>query len=268
MSTHVPISAPFPALFIGHGSPMNALEENANSRAWRECGQRLPRPRAILVISAHWETQGLSVTAAHSPRTLHDFTGFPERLNAFRYPAPGSPFLVRQLARLVAPETLVLHATRGLDHGVWSVLARLYPGAHIPVVQLSLDTTRNAAAHYALARHLRTLRDERVLILGSGNIVHNLKRMDWHRQEGGYSWAERFRNRVRRLLRDQEHAQLCRLDDEDALFAVPTPEHYLPLLYVAAVQDEGEPLTPFNDRIEYGSISMLSAWVGHMPPLP
>ena len=168
------------------------------------------------------------------------------------------------MAELLAPEPVRLDLDWGLDHGAWSILAHLYPGAGIPVVQLSLDSKRGAAAHFALGQRLRPLRDEGVLILGSGNIVHNLHRMDWHRREGGFTWAERFNNRVRRQLLEQDRAGLCRLDDDDARLAVPTPEHYLPLLYVAAAQDAGEYLTLLNDHIEYGAIAMLSAWVGHM----
>lgn len=259
---------PHPALFVGHGNPMNTLDDNANSRAWRDWGKRLPRPRAILAISAHWETRGIAVTAAPCPRTLHDFSGFPPRLETFDYPAPGDPDLARRVAALLAPEPVTLDPNRGLDHGVWSVLAHLYPGAGTPVVQLGLDTARDADAHFALAQRLRPLRDEGVLILGSGNVVHNLRRMDWHRSEGGFSWAERFQNRTRRLLLEQDRIGLCRLDDDDARLAVPTPEHYLPLLYVAALRDADEYLSPLNDRIEYGSIGMLSAWVGHMRPAP
>ncbi len=259
---------PHPALFIGHGNPMNTLEDNSNSRAWRDWGKRLPRPRAILVISAHWETRGVAVTAMPCPRTIHDFAGFPTRLAEFIYPAPGDPDLARRVAALLAPEPVAQNLTWGLDHGAWSILAHLYPGAHIPVVQLALDSSRDAAAHLALARRLRPLRDEGVLILGSGNIVHNLRRMDWHLQEGGFSWASRFNNRVRRLLLEHDVEGLCRLGDEDARLAVPTPEHYLPLLYVAAVRDDGEYLTLLNDHIDYGAIGMLSAWVGHMKPAP
>jgi 4,5-DOPA dioxygenase extradiol len=255
---------PHPALFIGHGSPMNTIEDNINSRAWREWGTRLPRPRAILAISAHWKTKGLAVTAMPNPRTIHDFEGFPRRLYELSYAAPGDPDMARRIAELLAPEPVRLDREWGLDHGTWSVLAHLYPGAGIPVVQLSLDTRLDAATHFALGGRLRPLRDDGVLILGSGNIVHNLTRMDWHRLEGGFTWAERFNNRIRRQLRDQDHAGLCRLDDDDARLAVPTPEHYLPLMYVAAVQDAGESLTLLNDHIEYGTIGMLSAWVGDM----
>jgi 4,5-DOPA dioxygenase extradiol len=183
---------PHPALFVGHGNPMNTLEDNVNSRAWRDWGECLPKPRAILAISAHWETQGVAVTAMPCPRTIHDFAGFPERLAKFTYPAPGDPHLARRVAELLAPETVVQDQQWGLDHGVWSILAHLYPTATIPVVQLSLDSNRDAAAHYALGRRLRPLRDEGVLILASGNIVHNLRRMDWDRREGGFIWAERF----------------------------------------------------------------------------
>jgi len=258
------MNRPHPALFIGHGNPMNTLEDNVNSRAWRDWGTRLPRPRAILVISAHWETEGLAVTAMPCPRTLHDFSGFPRRLAEFSYPAPGDPDLARRVAELLAPEPVRLDQEWGLDHGAWSILANLHPTAGIPVVQLGLDRGCDAAAHLALARRLRPLRDEGVLILGSGNIVHNLRRLDWHRGESGFTWAERFNNRVRRQLREHDLAGLCQLDDDDARLAVPTPEHYLPLLYVAAVRDAGEYLTLLNDHIEYGAISMMSAWVGHM----
>ena len=253
-----------PALFVGHGTPMNTLEDNANSRAWREWGTLLPRPRAILAISAHWETRGLAVTAMPSPRTIHDFSGFPPELSEFIYPAPGDPGLARRVAELLAPEPVEMNRVRGLDHGAWSVLAHLYPWPNVPVVQLSLDAGRGAAAHLALGRRLRPLRDEGVLILGSGNLVHNLPRMDWHRRESRFSWAERFSKRIRRQLLQQDQAGLCSLEDEDARLAVPTPEHYLPLLYVAAVQDAGEHMALLNDHIEQGAISMLSAWVGDM----
>ncbi len=255
---------PYPALFVGHGSPMNALEDNDNSRAWRDWGKRLPRPRGILVISAHWETSGVAATAMPCPRTIHDFSGFPRRLAEFTYPAPGDPDLARRVAALLAPEPVAMEQVRGLDHGAWSVLAHLYPTAAIPVVQLSLDRGRDAAAHFALARRLRPLRDEGVLILGSGNLVHNPCRMDSHRHEGGYTWAIRFNNRLRRHLLEQDHAALCALDGTDARLAVPTPEHYLPLLYVEAVRDAGEYLSILNDHIEQGALAMLSAWVGHM----
>ena len=258
------MTAPHPALFVGHGSPMNTIEDNINSRAWREWGTLLPRPRAILAISAHWQTKGIAVTAMPSPRTIHDFSGFPPRLSELTYAAPGDPDMAQRVADLLAPEPVRLDQEWGLDHGTWSVLAHLYPGAGIPVVQLSLDRGRDAAAHFALGQRLRPLRDDGVLILGSGNIVHNLARMDMHRREGGFSWAERFNSRVRRQLRDQDAAGLCQLHDDDARFAVPTPEHYLPLLYVAAVRDAGEDLTLLNDHIEFASISMLSAWVGTM----
>lgn len=262
------MKVPLPALFVGHGSPMNTLEDNANSRAWRDWGRRLPRPQAILAISAHWETLGVAVGSGPSPNTLHDFSGFPKALETFKYPAPGSPTLARRVARLLEPEAVELDPRRGLDHGVWSVLAHLFPGADIPVVQLGLDQRRDAAAHFALGQRLRPLRDEGVLILGSGNVAHNLARMDRDRPEGGFSWAERFCRRARRQLLYQDQGGLCRLDDDDARLAVPTPEHYLPLLYVVAAQDAGEYLTVLNDRIEYGSIGMLSVWVGHMKPAP
>lgn len=256
-----------PALFIGHGNPMNALERNANSLSWRGIGAGLPRPRAILAISAHWVTPGVSVTAMERPETIHDFGGFPRELFEFQYPAPGDPGLAARVAALLAPTPVGQAMDWGLDHGAWSVLAHLFPEADIPVIQLSLDGTRPPAWHFELARHLMPLRDEGVLILSSGNAVHNLRRMVWGRPEKCFDWAHRFNGQVRRALLDSDHATLVALISEgdageDAHLAVPTPEHYLPLLYAAAQRREGEPIELFNDHIEYGSIGMLSCRVG------
>ena len=246
---------------------MNTLENNADTASWREFGAALPRPRAILAISAHWVTRGLAVTAMERPETLHDFGGFPRELFEFQYPAPGDPALAAHVTALLAPEPVELDRDWGLDHGTWSVLAHLFPKADIPVVQLSLDGTRPPAWHHALARRLRPLRDEGVLILGSGNGVHNLRRMDWRRPESAFDWAERFTGDMRRALLAGDHASLVVLVAEDSMgadarLAVPTPEHYLPLLYVAALRDEGEAIELFNDRIAYGSIGMLSFRLG------
>ncbi len=246
---------------------MNTLENNADSASWRALAAVLPRPRGILAISAHWVTRGLAVTAMERPETLHDFGGFPRELFEFQYPAPGDPAMAARVAALLAPEPVALDRDWGLDHGTWSVLAHLYPKADIPVVQLSLDGTRPPAWHHALARRLRPLRDEGVLILGSGNGVHNLRRMDWQRPESAYEWAERFNGDVRRSFLAGDQANLISLVSEDSMsadarLAVPTPEHYLPLLYIAALRDEGEAIALFNDRIAYGSIGMLSCRVG------
>jgi 4,5-DOPA dioxygenase extradiol len=256
------MSQRLPALFVGHGSPMNAIEDNADSRAWHELAAALPRPKAILAISAHWVTAGVAVTAMARPETIHDFYGFPRRLAECQYPAPGDPELARRVASLLAPEPVTLDQDWGLDHGAWSVLLHLFPAADVPVLQLSLNGREGGAWHLALARRLKPLRDEGVLILGSGNVVHNLGRMDWARPEGGYDWAVRFNEATREALVSGDLASLAgRAFPEDAAsdagLAVPTPEHYLPLLYIAALREPGEAMTFFNDRIEFGAIGML-----------
>jgi 4,5-DOPA dioxygenase extradiol len=258
----MPASHPTPALFIGHGNPMNALQSNADSQAWRAMVAGLPRPRAVLAISAHWLTRGVAVTAMQQPRTIHDFAGFPAALNEFQYPARGDPQLAAEIAALLAPQKVALDADWGLDHGAWSVLTHLFPAADIPVLQLSLDASKTPAEHYAMAIKLRPLRDTGVLILGSGNVVHNLRRMDWNQPEGAFDWATRFNARIRQSLLDRDHAALFDLSSDDARLAVPTPEHYWPLLYIAAQQLPDEALQLFNDRIEYGAIGMLSFRVG------
>jgi 4,5-DOPA dioxygenase extradiol len=261
------MSPQLPALFIGHGNPMNALEDNVNSRVWHALHSRLPRPRAILAISAHWVTEGAAVTAMAQPETIHDFYGFPQKLADFKYPAPGDPELARRVASLLAPATVRLDLEWGLDHGVWSVLTHLYPEADVPVVQLSLNGREGVAWHLNLARRLRPLRAEGVLVLGSGNVVHNLRRMDWGRPDASHDWAIRFNSTVSEALQtgDLETLAAQAFPDQtrpDAGLAVPTAEHYLPLLYIAALREEREPLTIFNDRIEYGAIGMMSVIVG------
>jgi len=261
------MSTRIPALFVGHGTPMNTLERNVNSDAWRHIASDLPRPEAILAISAHWYTPGLAVTATDQPATLHDFSGFPRELFEFRYPAPGDPALAERVRALLEPLPVASDLEWGLDHGTWSVLAHLYPGADIPVVHLSLDSTRPPAWHADVARRLAPLRDEGVLILGSGNVVHNLRRMDLARPESVFDWAERFSAEVRQALLAGDLEALVDFVSEEALreevrLAVPTLEHYLPVLYVAAQQREDDPIRLFNDRIEYGSIGMLCCRVG------
>ena len=258
-----PMSTPLaPALFIGHGNPMNALTRNANSLAWQSMLAGLPPPRAVLVISAHWLTRGVAVTAMDRPETIHDFSGFPEELNAFQYPAPGDPALAAEIAALLSPQAVWLDADRGLDHGAWSLLTHLFPAADRPVLQLGLDVGKTAAEHYELAAKLRPLREKGVLILGSGNVVHNLRQMNWRQPDSAHDWATRFNADVRRHLQDGNHAALFDLAGEDARLAVPTPEHYWPLLYIAAQQTPGECLEFFNDHIEYGAIGMLSCRIG------
>ena len=255
--------ARMPALFIGHGSPMNAIEDNAYRRAWAASARAIARPRAVLCISAHWETAGVAVSGSDRPETIHDFYGFPDELFAVEYPAPGDPALCRAIAALVTGAPIALDPDRGLDHGAWSVLCAMYPNADVPVVQLSLDRRRPAAFHYALGRALAPLRDQGVLILGSGNVVHNLGMIDFGRREG-FEWANRFDEAVRARIQARDHAALVDYGclDAAAALAIPTPEHYLPLLYVLALQTEDEPAVLFNADTLMGSISMTSVAIG------
>jgi 4,5-DOPA dioxygenase extradiol len=252
-----------PAMFVGHGSPMNAIEDNEFRRGWVEAARRLPRPGAVLCVSAHWETPGVRLTAATNPGTIHDFHGFPRELYDVLYPAPGDPALARKTARLARGSEAVLDSERGLDHGCWSVLCAMYPQADVPVVQLGLDTARPASFHYALGGDLRSLRDEGVLVLGSGDIVHNLGAIDWQ-GAGGYDWAVHFNDAVRDRIRTGDHAALVDYEalGTEARLAVPTPEHYLPLLYVLALRDDEDDVSFFNDRVVMGSISMTSLVIG------
>lgn len=255
-----------PALFLGHGSPMNAIEDNACSREWAALGRRLPRPRAILCVSAHWETHGIHVGAAAQPETIHDFYGFPKALFDVRYPAPGSPQLARRVAELLgtAPGSHKVHLDpgRGLDHGAWSVLLPMYPEADIPVVQLSLDSARPGDLHLALGRRLAPLREEGVLILGSGDIVHNLRLFSFH-GHGAMDWALRFRTLTNRLIENGDDQALADYPSlgADAHLAIPTPEHYLPLLYVLGARRPDERPALFNDMIS-SSLSMTSIIYG------
>jgi 4,5-DOPA dioxygenase extradiol len=250
-----------PALFVGHGSPMNAIEDNEFSHAWAEVGQALPKPKAILCVSAHWETVGTFVTAMEQPKTIHDFGGFPPALYEMQYPAPGSPELARLIQGTVKKVQVGLDQDWGLDHGTWSVLCRMFPNADIPVVQLSLDRTQAPAFHYALGKELRALRDKGILIIGSGNIVHNLRLMAW--QDEGYDWAIEFDETIRKLILSGDHDSIIRFENlgQAARLAVPTNEHYLPLLYVLALQDKQDQVRFFTDRVTLGAISMRSLWI-------
>jgi 4,5-DOPA dioxygenase extradiol len=254
-----------PALFVGHGNPMNALLDNGYTRAWRALGAEPPRPRAILSVSAHWYLPGTAVTAMTQPRTIHDFGGFPRPLYAVRYPAPGDPGLARRVRDLLAPVPVVLADDWGLDHGTWSVLVHLFPEADVPVVQLSLDETRPPEWHYALARSLQPLRDEGVLVFGTGNLVHNLHTYAWGAQAAEpFDWAVRFETRARKLMTDGEHRPLVDYESlgRDAILSVPTPDHYLPLLYVLAQQREGDAVRFPVEGMDGGSVSMLAVKVG------
>jgi 4,5-DOPA dioxygenase extradiol len=251
-----------PVVFIGHGSPMNAIEKNEFHLGWQQLASEIPRPESILCVSAHWESPGLAVTANDEPETIHDFYGFPKALFEVRYPAPGSLSLAHRTAALIAPDKVNLDSRRGLDHGAWSVLVAMYPGADIPVVQLSLDTTQPASFHYDIAKRLAPLRDERVLILGSGDIVHNLRLYDY-RDPTPVPWAVEFNETVKDLIKTRRHQPL--IDYESLLpharLAIPTREHYLPLLTVLALHRDEEPLRFFNDSVN-SSISMTSVLIG------
>jgi 4,5-DOPA dioxygenase extradiol len=254
-----------PTLFFGHGNPMNALAQNDWTRAWSALGAELPRPRAVLAISAHWYLPGTHVTAAPNPRTIHDFGGFPRELYEVQYPAPGDPALASRVQELLAPVEVQRDERWGLDHGTWSVLVHVYPDADVPVVQLSIDETQPPAFHYALGKRLAPLRDEGILIVGSGNIVHNLHAYAWGRHPGQqFDWAVRFEQQARDFLSRGDHDPLIDYEElgRDALLSVPTPEHYLPLLYVAGAQDDGEPVTFPVSGGDGGSISMLSVRIG------
>lgn len=252
-----------PTVFFGHGSPMNALEDNVHTQAWQALGQRIGKPRAILAVSAHWTTQGTAVTAMGAPQTIHDFGGFPQALFDLQYPAPGDPVLAGRVRELLAPHDVGLDYAWGLDHGTWSVLVKAYPQADVPVVQLSLDMTHPPSFHLELGRRLRPLREEGVLIVATGNVVHNLRTIRWG-SSGGYDWAERFNARIRHHLENGEVEALADTSnwDDDARRSVPTIEHYLPLLYIAGARCEDEPFEVVIDGVELGSISMLSVAAG------
>lgn len=256
---------PMPALFVGHGSPMNALEENAFVKKWKKLGRELPKPAAILCISAHWETRGTFVTAMEKPRTIHDFGGFPQALFDVKYPAPGSPELAQEIKELLGAGQVELDTQAwGLDHGCWSILKHLYPAADVPVLQLSLDHTKPARWHYELARQLTGLRKKGVLIIGSGNMVHNLRILDWHKGDGGFEWAVEANELFKSSLLAGEHEKLINYEKmgKSVQLSVPSVEHYLPLLYILGLQEKQEEASLFNDQLLMGSISMTSVIIG------
>jgi 4,5-DOPA dioxygenase extradiol len=258
--------ARMPAVFLGHGNPMNTLEHNVYTDAWHDLGQSLPRPRAVLAISAHWYTRGVGVTAMAKPRTIHDFSGFPPELFEVEYPAPGDPELAAEVAQLLGNSSdtgmVGLDEAWGLDHGTWSVLAHVYPDADVPVVQLSIDGTRDPEWHWDLASLLAPLRDDGVLVLGSGNIVHNLGRITWGSNQPA-EWNVRFDEHVRDALdAGDRHALTHYLDHPDGALACPSPDHYLPALYVAALRQEAEPVSTVVSGYDVGSLSMRSFRIG------
>ncbi len=251
-----------PVLFIGHGSPMNAIEDSEFSRAWAEAARSLPRPRAVLCVSAHWETPGTRVTAMEQPKTIHDFHGFPRPLFEKRYPAPGSPDLARMTQEMLRESHVELDREWGLDHGAWSVLCRMFPEADVPVVQLSLDQRKPPALHYELGRELKGLRKKGVLILGSGNIVHNLREIAW--EDTAYDWALGFDARMKDVILSGDHEAIIDYTKlgRSAHLAVPTLEHYLPLLYVLGARDKADRVGFFAEKVTLGSMSMRSVRLG------
>jgi 4,5-DOPA dioxygenase extradiol len=259
------MSQPMPVIFFGHGNPMNALYDNDYTRAWAEIGRSVPKPKAILCVSAHWYIPAAAVTAMESPRTIHDFGGFPRDLFEVRYPAPGSPELAGRVVELLGENVIEDTEHWGLDHGTWSVLCHVFPEADVPVVQLSINEAEPAAFHYQLAQRLEPLRDEGVLVIGSGNLVHNLHAYAWgNESREPFDWALRFEEVAREKMLAGDHAPLVGYEElgRDAILSAPTPDHYLPLLYVLALQREGDEVTFPVEGFDGGSISMLSVKIG------
>ena len=257
-----PSAEKMPVLFVGHGSPLNAIEDNEFSRAWAEAGEALPRPKAILCVSAHWESAGAKTTAMEKPRTIHDFGGFPTELYQQQYPAPGSPDLARLIQEIV-PTPVDLDMEWGLDHGTWSVLKHLFPRADVPVVQLSLDRAKTPAQHYELGQALKPLRHRGVLIVGSGNMVHNLRLICWDDRPAP-DWAEAFDETLRQLIVAGDHQSIIDYPHlgRNAALSIPTNEHFLPLLYILGLKDDGEEPRFFTDKLTMCSLSMRSVRFG------
>lgn len=254
-----------PVLFIGHGSPMNGIEDNEFSDKWAVMGRTMPVPKAVLVVSAHWFTRGTAVTAMDFPSTIHDFGGFPQALFDVEYPAPGSPELALETSKLISSTDVVLDHDWGLDHGAWTILRHMFPAANIPVLQLSIDYTKDPKAHYELARELYQLRKKRVLIMGSGNMVHNLRMVSWDMMDGGgYDWALEINDQFKQLIMNNDHKPLMNYQSlgKAAMLAIPTPEHYLPLLYTLGLKNDKEQVSLFNDKAIGGSLTMTSVRIG------
>lgn len=258
-----------PVLFVGHGSPMNGIEDNEFSRRWETMGKEIPKPSAVLVISAHWFTDGTKITAMDFPKTIHDFGGFPQELFDVLYPAPGNPQLATETKSLVHSVNVELNHDWGLDHGAWTVVRKMYPDANIPVLQLSIDYTKPPRYHYELAKELAVLRKKGVLILGSGNMVHNLRMVNWSmmgKEGGGYDWAITMNDKFKSFITNSDHASLISYDKlgRDAALAIPTPEHYLPLLYTLGLQDKKDEVSFFNDKAMGGSLTMTSVKISRL----
>ncbi|MFI0430054.1 4,5-DOPA dioxygenase extradiol [Mariniflexile sp. HMF6888] len=251
-----------PVLFLGHGSPMNAIEENEFIASFRQLGKELVKPHAILCVSAHWETQGTFVTAMQNPLTIHDFGGFPQALFDVQYPAPGSPELAKETKRIITKTKVELDDKWGLDHGAWSVIKHLYPNANIPVIQMSIDYSKPPQYHYELAKELASLRQKGVLIIGSGNMVHNLRLVAWNKLNDAFAfdWAIEANEKMKQYILEDNHKNLIHFKNEGKAFdlAIPTPEHYLPLIYTLALKEKNETVSIFNDKPVGGSLTMTS----------
>lgn len=250
-----------PAIFLGHGNPMNAIEQNAYTNAWRDIGSRIPRPSGIVAVSAHWYLPATLVLAMERPRTIHDFGGFPRPLYEVTFPAPGDPALATRIRELLAPVEVGLDDRWGFDHGTWSVLRHVFPKADIPVVQISIDETQPAEFHYQIGQRLRPLRDEGVLIMGSGNLVHNLHAYAWGRHPvEPFEWAVRFEKQAKTLLQRGDHQPLVAYESlgADAMLSAPTPDHYLPLLYVMGASEKNDAVTFPVEGVDGGAVSMLA----------
>ncbi|RAK25216.1 4,5-DOPA dioxygenase extradiol [Flavobacterium aquaticum] len=256
-----------PVLFIGHGSPMNAIEDNIFSKRWQQTGKEIPTPKAVVVVSAHWLTKGTMVTAMPNPKTIHDFGGFPQALFDVQYPAPGSPELATEIQKLITNPAVELDHDWGLDHGTWSVVKHMYPDADIPVLQLSIDYYKPAAYHYELAKQLLALRKKGVLIIGSGNMVHNLRMVAWDKlnePEYGFDWALEMNDIFKNKISNGFHKELIQYEKlhKAATLAIPTPDHYYPLLYILALQTDNDKVEFFNDKAVGGSLTMTSVKIG------
>lgn len=256
-----------PVLFVGHGSPMNGIEDTEFSRRWTQMAKEIPTPKAVLVVSAHWFTRGTKITAMDFPKTIHDFGGFPQELFDVQYPAPGNPFLARQTADLLHSAPVELDHDWGLDHGTWTIVRHMYPDANIPVLQLSIDYTKGAQYHYDLAKELYALRKKGVLIIGSGNMVHNLRMVAWDKlndKEYGYDWTKNINERFKSFILDGDHKPLINYNNlgKEAILAIPTPEHYLPLMYTLGAKGSKDDVAFFNDKAVGGSLTMTSVKIG------
>lgn len=256
-----------PVLFLGHGSPMNAIEENEFVTGFRNIAKQIPKPNAILCISAHWETKGTYVTAMQHPKTIHDFGGFPQALFDVQYPAPGSPELAAETQKLITKTAVKFDDKWGLDHGAWSVIKHLYPNANVPVVQMSIDYTKDARYHYELAKEIALLRQRGILIIGSGNMVHNLRMVAWDKLNVSgyaYDWAMEANNKMKQYILSGDFQPLINFRTQGRAFdlAIPTPEHYLPLIYILALKDKNEKVSLFNDQAVAGSLTMTSVKIG------